>query len=311
MQLLTRHSMKSTRARNAVCAAALLLAPGLLSAQTPPEPPPPPAPPEKVNVFAMTSGGTFLGVGVREVDAERSKALKLREEYGVEVTMVEPESPAAKAGLKVADVVLEYNGQRVEGTQQFIRFVRETPAGRTVKLNVSRAGANQTIAATIATRKGKAMAYGMPGMPGMSMEGFKVELPRMEMTMPDIPKAMMSWRSATLGVEAESLGDSQLATYFGVKEGVLVRSVLKGSAAEKAGVKAGDVLLKVGDDKVTSPRDVTSAMRSARSDSKKSIPVVLMRDKKETSLTVALEDDKSEAAPLPRGQRVTVRQMDL
>lgn len=302
MQFATRHSLKALRA------AALILAPTVLSAQTPPEPPPPPPPPEKVNVFTMVSGGTFLGVGVREVDAERSKALKLKEEYGVEVTTVEPESPAAKAGLKVSDVVLEYNGQRVEGTQQFIRFVRETPAGRTVKLTVSRGGANQTIAATIATRKGKGMAYGMPGM---SMEGFKVEMPRMEMTMPDIPKAMMSWRSASLGVEAESLGDSQLAAYFGVKEGVLVRSVLKGSAAEKAGIKAGDVLLKVDDDKVTSPRDVTSAMRSARSESKKSIPVVLMRDKKETSLTVALDEDKSEAAPTPRSQRVTVRQMDL
>lgn len=305
MQFTNSRSLKALRA------AALILAPALLPAQAPPEPPPPPPPPDKVNVFTMVSGGTFLGVGVREIDAERSKTLKLKEEYGVEVTTIEPESPAAKAGLKVADVVLEYNGQRVEGTQQFIRFVRETPAGRTVKLTVSRGGAPQTIAATIATRKGKTMAYGMPGMPGMSMEGFKVEMPRMEMTMPDIPKAMMSWRSATLGVEAESLGDSQLATFFGVKEGVLVRSVLKGSAAEKAGIRAGDVLLKVGDDKVTSPRDVTSAMRSARSESKRSIAVVLMREKKETALTVSLDEDKSEASPAPKSQRVTVRQMEL
>lgn len=296
----------SIQAMKAVRAAALILAPGILAAQAPSEPPPPPPPPqpmESMKVLTMGSG-TFLGVGVREVDAERSKALKLKEEYGVEVTTVEPESPAAKAGLKVADVVLEYNGQRVEGTAQFVRFVRETPTGRTVRLLVSRGGATQTIAATLATRKARAFSYGMP-------ENFKVEIPRMEMTMPDIPKAMMSWRSATLGVEAESLGDSQLATYFGVKEGVLVRSVLKGSAAEKAGIKAGDVLLKVDDDKVTSPRDVTGAMRSARSASKKSIPVVLMRDKRETSVTVAIDDEKSEAAPTPRTQRVTVRQMDL
>ncbi len=285
-------------------AAALLLAPGILAAQAPPEPPVPPAPPEPMKVLAL-SGGTFLGVGVREVDAERSKTLNLKEEYGVEVTMVEPDSPAAKAGLKVNDVVLEYNGQRVEGTQQFVRLVRETPSGRTVRLLVSRGGATQTVAATLATRKAKTFAYGAP------MEGFKFEMPRMEMTMPDIPKAMMSWRSSTLGVEAESLGDSQLASYFGVKEGVLVRSVLKGSAAEKSGIKAGDVLLKVDDSKVTSPRDVTGAMRSARSASKKSIAVVLMRDRKETSLNVALDDDKSDSGPTPRSKRVTVRQMNL
>lgn len=292
------------RVMQTVRAAALILAPGILAAQAPPEPPVPPAPPEPMKVLSMSSG-TFLGVGVREVDAERSKALRLKEEYGVEVTAVEPDSPAAKAGLKVGDVVLSYNGQRVEGTQQFIRLVRETPAGRTVKLTVSRGGATQTIAATLATRKGKAFAYGMP------MEGFKVEVPRFEMNMPDIPKAMMSWRSATLGVEAEALGESQLADYFGVKEGVLVRSVLKGSAAEKAGIKAGDVLLKVDGEKVLSPRDVTSAMRSARSASKKSFPIVLMREKKETTLTVTLDDEKSDAAPAPRSQRVTVRQLDL
>jgi serine protease Do len=72
-----------------------------------------------------------------------------------------------------------------------------------------------------------------------NMEKFKVYVPPMEMTMPDIPKAMMSWRSTMLGVEGESLGNSQLAEYFGVKEGVLVRSVIKGTSAEKAGIKAG------------------------------------------------------------------------
>lgn len=79
-----------------------------------------------------------------------------------------------------------------------------------------------------------------------------MEMPK-EMAMPDIPKAMMSWRSTMLGVEAESLGESQLATYFGVKEGVLVRSVMKSTAAEKAGIKAGDVLMKVNETRVTSP----------------------------------------------------------
>ncbi|MBI4891944.1 MAG: PDZ domain-containing protein [Acidobacteria bacterium] len=292
---------------SAARSAVLLMAPAILAAQGPyepqnqPDPPPPPPPPK---VITMTSGGTFLGVGVREIDAERSRVLSLKEEYGVEVTAVEPESPAAKAGLKVGDAVLEYNGQRVEGTTQFVRFVRETPAGRTVKLLVSRGGATQTIAATLAARKGSA-AYGM----AFPMEGFKVEMPRMEpMVMPDIPKATMSWRSTTLGVEAEGLGESQFASFFGVKEGVLVRSVVKGSVAEKAGIKAGDVLVKVDDTKVTGPRDVSNVVRNARSASKKTFPITLVREKKETSVTVTFEDDQSERTPAPRSQRVTVRQ---
>jgi serine protease Do len=297
-------------ARVAVLAAAPAVMPAQPAAAPAPPAPPPPPPSGYAGemVQVMKAGGSFLGVGVQEINSERSKALNLKEEHGVEVTKVEADSPAAKAGLKVGDAVLEYNGQRVEGVDQFIRFVRETPAGRTVKLLVSRGGATQTVPATIAARKTPRMT----GMPGMApMEGFKVEIPDFAVTMPDIPKATMSWRSSMLGVEAESLGESQLASYFGVKEGVLVRSVMKGTPAEKAGIKAGDVLLKVDDSKVTSPRDVTGAMRSARANSKKTLSVDLIREKKEMTVPVTLEDESSGQTPAPRGQRVTVRQFQL
>ena len=126
--------------------------------------------------------------------------------------------------------------------------------------------------------------------------------------MPDIPKAMMSWRSAVLGVEAESLGESQLASYFGVKEGVLVRSVMKGTAADKAGIRAGDVLMKVDDTKVATPRDVTSAVRTARTNAKKNFPVVLMREKKEVSLSVTVDEETGVTGEAPKKQKLTVRQ---
>ena len=283
---------------------ALACAPAVLLAQ-PPAPPAAPAPPNAGEVFRVMSTGSFLGVGVQEIDTERSKALKLKDEYGVEVTRVEEDSPAAKAGLKVNDVVLEFNGQRVDGTEQFVRLVRETPAGRNVKLTISRGGSNQTLLATIGSRKTKTMGSLAP------MEGMRIEIPRMEMMMPDIPKAMMSWRSGTLGVEAESLGESQLAGYFGVREGVLIRSVLKGTPAEKAGLKAGDVMVKVDDSKVTSPRDVTAAIRSARSANKNTLPILVMREKKEVPLSVTLEDDATEKAPAPKTHRITNKNTPL
>jgi len=300
-----KHAMQTIQkaARHTV----LALTPFLLAAQPaamapPPPPPEPPAPASAWKV--MPVGGSFLGVGVREIDSERARALGLKDEYGVEVTRVEDESPAAKAGLKVGDAVLEFNGQRVEGTEQFVRVVRETPSGRTVKLLVHRGGSSMTLPATIATRKVKGMTT-----TGIPMEGMHIEMPRAEtFVMPDIPKAMMSWRSAVLGVEAESLGESQLASYFGVKEGVLVRSVMKGTAAEKAGIKAGDVLMKVDDTRVATPRDVTSAVRSARSDSKKTFSVTLMREKKEMSISVTVDDDNFERSVAPRSQKVTVKQ---
>lgn len=244
--------------------------------QAPPEPPAPPSPP---GIRMMMAGGSYLGVGVQEVTANRAKELKLNEERGVEVTNVSEGSPAEKAGLQKGDVVLEYQGQRVEGTEQFVRFVRETPAGRNVKMLVSRNGQNQTIMATIGNR-GKARGREF---------SFSGEFPRMEVWIPDTPRPNMSWRSSMLGVEAETL-EGQLAQYFGVKQGVLVRSVSKGSAAEKAGLRAGDVITKVDQTAVDTPRELTEAIRAERN--RKSVPLHLMREKKETTVTVTLDDDE-------------------
>jgi serine protease Do len=233
----------------------------------------------------MLAGGTYLGVNLCEIPSDRARELKLKEAYGVEITRVEDGSPAEKAGLKSGDVVIEYNGQRVEGMEQFGRLVRETPSGREVKLLISRNGATQSITATLQTRKLKTMATVMPNF----------DMP--DMHIPDMPQIFTTWRNPMLGVEAESLGP-QLAAYFGVKEGVLVRSVSKDTAAEKAGIKAGDVITKVGESPVTTPNELVSAVHAAMA--KKSFPIELMRDRHETSLTVTIEDRSERVAPSTR-----------
>jgi serine protease Do len=238
------------------------------------------------NFLFLRAGGAFLGIGVAEIDSERAKVLKLKEEHGVEVTSVEPDSPAQKAGLKQNDVVLEYNGQRVEGTEQFMRMVRETPAGRQVRLTVSRGGAAQNLAATLGTRKNTGFSFNGENfrIPDIRIPDMPIgPMPPMP---PDVPRAFMALRSGRLGVEGETL-TPQLAEYFGVKEGVLIRSVVKGSAAEKAGIKAGDVIVKLDNDTVTSPRELSSAVRAALS--KKTVPVSLYRDRKQMTVTVTLE----------------------
>jgi serine protease Do len=214
---------------------------------------------------------------VQEIDSERAKVLNLREERGVEVTRVEDDSPAAKGGIKTGDVVLEYNGDKVEGVEEFMRMVRETPPGREVKLSITRNGAPQQVAMKTGSRKTwMTTRYGEAGV---------IELP--EINVPDVPRAFMSWRSSIVGIEAESL-DSQLAEYFGVKEGVLVRSVVRGSSAEKAGLRAGDVIVKVDDTRVTSPREISANIRSSRA--KKAVPVQVIRDKREVTLQLPMDD---------------------
>ena len=242
--------------------------------QRPNSPALPPLPP-----LSAVGGGnrSFLGVHVVEVDAARAVELKLKDEVGVEITGLEADSPAEKAGLKRGDVVIEYQGQRVEGTEQFIRLVRETPAGRQVKLMVHRQGAPaQPVLAVVAARKPKIVAESGP---------------RLELWMPDLPRSYVGMRSPRFGVEAEGL-EGQLAEYFGVKEGVLVRSVTKGSAAEKSGFKAGDVITKVDQKPLDSPRELSEALRGSRD--RKSVAVTVVREKREMTLTANIEEDRVE-----------------
>jgi serine protease Do len=251
-------------------------------------------------------GSSYLGIGVAEIDAERAKALSLKEVRGVEVKSVDENSPAAKAGLKAGDVVLEYNGQRIEGTEQFVRLVRETPIDRQVRLSIWRNGAAESVTAGIGRRPAErfAMHYddgddltveipAMPPMPPMPASPPMPPTPPMPPMaelgpMPDWPHALNSGRSGLLGIESETLS-SQLAEFFGVKEGVLVRSVTKNSAAEKAGIRAGDVIVKVGGESVANPREILNVLRSLRA--RRNFPVVVMREKKEVTLSVTVESD--------------------
>jgi serine protease Do len=238
----------------------------------------------------ISKGGSYLGIGGLDITAERAKALNLKEERGVEVSSVAEDGPAAKAGIKAGDVVLEFDGQPVQGTTQFQRMVRETPVGRQVKITVWRGGASQTVTATVGENKGNMISsddgnwsFSMPTMPPMP------PVPDMNM-----PRMQIFSQNPMLGIEGESLGpQEQLAEFFGVQEGILVRMVKKGSPAEKAGLKAGDVITKIDDSKVTSTAEITRALRTLRS--KKTFTLTVTRNKKEMPLTVTM--DSTGAAP--------------
>jgi serine protease Do len=241
---------------------------------------------------AMTPSSPYLGIGVRDVDSDSAKKYSLKDVRGAEITSVTEESPAAKAGFKEGDVVLEFNGQPVEGGEQLSRMVRETPIGRQVRIGVWRNGSMQTLTATVESRKGptarvftndgNGWVTPMPEMQGMEqLRNFRMP----EFDMPGFSNVSRSM----LGIMGESLGQQeQLAEFFGVKEGVLVKSVNRNSPAEKAGIKAGDVIVKVDDTSVNTSGDITNVLR--QSHSKKTFTVVVVRNKKETPLTVTIDN---------------------
>ncbi len=225
----------------------------------------------------LRSGGSYLGVRLTEVNADRANALKLGEPRGVEVTKVEEDSPAENAGLRAGDVLLTYNGENVLGAQQFVRLVQETPQGRKIKIQFWRDGKTQTATLTTAAPRPQPLLIA-PGLEGLDMPDFR------NFSIPDIPNPLLVWKSSMLGIECEPV-DSQLAQYFGVKQGVLVRSVEKNSPAEKAGLKAGDVVTAVGERSVATPHDLISFTRTQRRPGK-TVPVALVRNHKELTLSI-------------------------
>ena len=236
-------------------------------------------------VVQKGSGG-YLGIGGLDISPERAKALNLKEERGVEVSSLAENGPAAKAGIKQGDVVLAFNGQPVEGTTQFQRLVRETPVGRQVKITVWRGGAAQTLTATVGENRQTTVIGPGDGSWNFSMPQIQ-PMPNIE-----IPRFQMTLQNPMLGIVGESLErEDQLAEFFGVQDGVLVRSVKKGSAAEKAGIKAGDVITKVDDSKVTSSAEITRALRGFKS--KKAFGLTVVRNRKEMPLTVTMESTGS------------------
>src|SRR5438045_3867691 len=116
----------------------------------------PPGDPVQLNQrpegWFYSAGRSYLGIDIRDITSDRVSALKLKDERGVEVTMVDQDAPAGKAGLKEHDVILTMNGTNVESGAQLRRMIRETPAGRLVTLGVSREGQPVTIKVELAAR---------------------------------------------------------------------------------------------------------------------------------------------------------------
>jgi len=244
----------------------------------------------------LAGRGSQIGVTVRDVDEADTKTSKLPSLTGVLIEDVAADSPAAKAGLKKGDVVVEFDGERVRSVRQFTRLVQETPAGRRIQAGVMRDG--QHVAATVEPRESGAFSVYADGNEFSVFRdfardfSFDIPRPAAPPPPPAAPKAPVPpgfpdgdtfiWRSNTsLGITVGDLS-AQLAEYFGTKDGVLVTSVADDSAASKAGVKAGDVITSFNGAEVTTPSDLRRRMQ--RLENGDEFTVGVMRDKKSLTL---------------------------
>lgn len=285
--------------------------------------------PQVLALPGLGGASSYLGVYLEEVTPERAKELGLAEERGAIVTKVVEGSPAEKAGLKENDTIVSFNERRIDSVRELQRLLSETPAERNVKIEVVRGSNRQTLAATLSKRApGFAYTFNAPEWNGQAWaqteEGrkrleesrkqaetlrkqYEEQLRQHQDAFKNLPNfgdfnnlgdssGFMVFSGTRLGVSAESLTD-QLAEYFGVKDGkgVLVASVNKDSAAASAGLKAGDVIIAVDDQKIDNLNGLVNALAKKEG----AVTLKIIRNRAEQTLTVTL-DKRSETPAVRR-----------
>jgi serine protease Do len=236
--------------------------------------------------FLLYDAQGYLGVYLGEVDSERATALRLKDAHGAEVVTVDHDAPAVKSGLKVHDVILQLDGQAVDNPDQVRRRLHEMPPGRTVTLLVSRDGnpINITVQLcdrTVLQQQAWSQHFSVPEPSRPAGESF------LGPSGPAAPAFLgtMIPRALYVGADMNPVR-TQLADYFGVKSGtgLLVESVDDQSPAARAGLKAGDVVVKVESEQMTSRNDWLKAIRNHRG---QMVQVTVMRNKQEMTLTMS------------------------
>ena len=246
----------------------------------------------------------YLGIEMRDITEDQVAVLKLKEARGAEVVNVDHDGPACKAGLQVHDVIVQVNGQTVDGIDQLRRVLREMPVGSAVSFVISRDGQQQTISTQLANRdtverQAWEQRYKVPepdfpsssyASPGNGFLSSSTASGATKGQRNFIGAMTMLVSSSFTGAKLEVMGP-QLAEFFGAQgsAGLLVRSVDTNSPASVAGLRAGDVVVKVNSISVASGTDWSKTIHENRG---KPVPVVVLRDKKEQTLTLIPDSKK-------------------
>jgi serine protease Do len=237
-------------------------------------------------LLISNSSQGYLGVGLRDVNNERAAALKLKESHGAEITSVDKDAPAFKSGLRVHDVVVQVNGQRVEGIEQFRRMLHDVPPGRTITIAAVRDGQLQSFSVQLADRTQLAtqIIVDLETDPSPDVSSDEPPAP---IVLPGGSHSGGFFGSLThtryyVGVDVQSL-PTGLADYFGARSGVLVGNVFSNSPASVAGLKAADVIQKINGQPIVTLSDWEKALHANRG---KRVQVTIIRERRELTLSM-------------------------
>ena len=284
-----------------------------------PSAPQSPAPPSVA--WGLSLEGNFLGVRTEEVTRENASRYGMSgEPRGVGVLEVVKGSPAEKAGLREGDVILRFDVESVTSARKLLRLIEESAPEQNVRLTILRGGSEQQLSATLARRQpfvqtegGPLAVYGMGDAPHFGGdllknpelwehkgEEFRQRLDEMQREHPGLFALGSSRR---IGVSTSTLG-KQLADYFGVPHGVLISSVEANSPADKAGLKAGDIVTEVDGKQVD---DADDLVRGLGAKDEGEVTLTVVRDRNRRTVRVTPERRRSPGLNVMPGSFRVVR----
>jgi S1-C subfamily serine protease len=223
-----------------------------------------------------TGNSGYIGVYMQELTADVRKGLDIDVTKGVLVSGVEEDAPAGIAGIEEGDVIVKFNGKAIASADELRDLVRDIEPGEKSAVEVVRDGESRTFTVTVGER------------PERRTFTWNSDEPM------HFGRQFAMFGGPRLGIEAHEIEDDGLASYFGAKkgEGILVLSVEEESVAGKAGVKAGDIINRVGDETVKDVRDVRDALRDL--DEGDTFDITVLRHGKSQSLKATMDDQARE-----------------
>ena len=239
----------------------------------------------------------YLGVSLQELTPSMAKALQMDDNSGVMINNVVDDSPAEKAGLEDGDVILEFNGKTISDNDDLVKAVRGTSPGDKVKVVVLRNGKNESLEVEVGKHEDKSFVW---------MSGDDADAPHYKhfgdgdhkviimsgdddftwTVDQDMPFGFDNDRGY-MGVNLDDMNE-QMGEYFGVEDGkgALVTEVVEDSPADKAGLKAGDVIVRLGEKEIDSTTALHKAV--AKTEPEQQMAVKVMRKGKSKDLSITL-----------------------
>jgi serine protease Do len=213
----------------------------------------------------------WMGVSIQDVSEKIARREKLDTEEGAFVKEVEKNSPADSAGIQEGDVIVQFNKERIFDSDDLTKIVGRTVPGTKVDIVVVRDAQKRTLHLIVGKKKSS------------KHQMFEV--------MPRIPDMHVFIGNHILGLQLLTLNE-QLGEYFGApnNEGVLVEEVEHESAAEKAGFKAGDIILRVGKKTVDAAEKIQKELQ--KYDEGDTVEFEVMRKGVKKIFSIEMEEDQ-------------------